>query len=457
MSNSVIIVSNLSKRFRIGKSADAASQRSIGKRMFAPFEYLFSSLREPTPDEVIWALRDVSFEISQGQVVGIIGRNGAGKSTLLKILSRIIEPTSGKAVINGRIGSLLEVGTGFHPELTGRENIFMNGAILGMKRAEIVRKLDEIVAFSEVEKFIDTPVKRYSSGMYVRLAFSVAAHLEPEILLVDEVLAVGDLSFQQKCLERIKRLTVSGMTVLLVSHNMSAIQSACNLAIYLQNGQVVNYADPVHVIEEYRVALMKNGVTNAVNFIPLAEGEEDKQPITIKGFDLMLEDGTPVRELRFGQPALIRISLHASERIERPMINFGIRRGDGVVVSNFNNWYDNFEIDYIEGDCCLEGWLPPLRLVPDFYEIHVLVWAWGGGHQSGGLEGSRPLAWVSFGDFHVTGPALNSNDGVFQVPAIKWQYSRGNTVYESDIINENTIIDVLKKPSTLTVGEREND
>jgi len=191
-----------------------------------------------TAREEFWALREVSFEVATGEVVGIIGRNGAGKSTLLKLLSRITEPTEGRIVLNGRVASLLEVGTGFHPELTGRENIFLNGAILGMSRAEIARKFDEIVVFAEVERFLDTPVKRYSSGMYVRLAFAVAAHLEPELLIVDEVLAVGDAEFQKKCLGKMREVSRGGRTVLFVSHNMAAIQTLCDRAIWLNRGAV---------------------------------------------------------------------------------------------------------------------------------------------------------------------------------------------------------------------------
>jgi lipopolysaccharide transport system ATP-binding protein len=191
-------------------------------------------------EEVLWALKDVSFSVAPGEVVGIVGRNGAGKSTLLKVLSRITKPTTGEVDLYGRVGSLLEVGTGFHPELTGRENIFLNGAILGMKRSHIERKFDEIVAFAEVEKFLDTPVKRYSSGMYVRLAFAVAAHLEPEILIVDEVLAVGDASFQKKCLGKIGDVAKDGRTVLFVSHNMAAVKALCTRAMLLDGGRVTS-------------------------------------------------------------------------------------------------------------------------------------------------------------------------------------------------------------------------
>src|SRR5262245_61141027 len=243
MSDVVIQAENLSKRFRIGELQRYRALRdTLTDAMHAPFRAVrcIFQPRQTTRsvNNVIWAVRDVSFEIKRGQVVGIIGRNGAGKSTLLKILSRIIEPTSGYAKIEGRLASLLEVGTGFHPELTGYENIYLNGAILGMKKREIASKFEEIVAFAELEKFIDTPVKYYSSGMYVRLAFAVAAHLEPEILLVDEVLAVGDVAFQKKCLGKIGDVAREGRTVLLVSHNMAAVTQLCSRAIWLHNGQL---------------------------------------------------------------------------------------------------------------------------------------------------------------------------------------------------------------------------
>ncbi len=241
MSGTVIRVENLGKRYRIGlkEKAPKTLREAMTGLVGAPFKYLRTVLREPTPDEVIWALKDVSFEVKQGEVVGIIGRNGAGKSTLLKILSQITEPTCGYAEIRGRVGSLLEVGTGFHPDLTGRENTYLNGTILGMKKWEIDRCFDEIVAFAEVDKFIDTPVKFYSSGMYTRLAFAVAAHLQPEILIVDEVLAVGDIQFQEKCLGKMEDVAKEGRTVLFVSHNMGAIRTLCKRGILLSQGSSV--------------------------------------------------------------------------------------------------------------------------------------------------------------------------------------------------------------------------
>jgi lipopolysaccharide transport system ATP-binding protein len=249
MSDIAIKVENLSKKYFIGESN--SSYRTLRDSVSSFFTSPFRRFTHSPDRQEIWALKDVSFEVKQSEVVGIIGRNGAGKSTLLKILSRITEPTEGYAEIRGRVGSLLEVGTGFHPELTGRENIYLNGAILGMKKAEIERKFDEIVAFAEVEKFIDTPVKHYSSGMYVRLAFAVAAHLDPEMLLVDEVLAVGDARFQRKCLDKMQDVGRQGRTVLFVSHNMPAITRLCPRSILLDGGKVLRDGPSNKVVSAY--------------------------------------------------------------------------------------------------------------------------------------------------------------------------------------------------------------
>jgi len=247
---------NLSKQYRIGSPDNYKTLRdAIANTALAPFRRSRSNSRNG--HGYIWALQDVSFEIKRGEVVGIIGLNGAGKSTLLKVLSRITSPTRGRADIHGRVGSLLEVGTGFHPELTGRENIYLNGAILGMRKVEIDRKFDEIVSFAEVEKFLDTPVKRYSSGMYVRLAFSVAAHLEPEILIVDEVLAVGDASFQKKSLARMGKSASSGRSILFVSHNLAAINSLCTRCLLMDHGSLVLSGSPGEVTSQYQSRVHK--------------------------------------------------------------------------------------------------------------------------------------------------------------------------------------------------------
>jgi len=254
MNNVVIHAEGISKRYRLGQRQHYRALRDVLSR---PFDWLRNRNRtsEGSEPDIFWALKDISFALKQGEVVGIIGRNGAGKSTLLKILSRITLPTEGKIEIRGRVGSLLEVGTGFHPELTGRENIYLNGAILGMKKADIVRQYDEIVAFSEIEKFIDTPVKFYSSGMYVRLAFAVAAHLEPEILVVDEVLAVGDIAFQKKCLGKMGDVAYEGRTILLVSHQMNAIRKLCHRCLWLDAGKIKMFDSTVKVVGAYETAL----------------------------------------------------------------------------------------------------------------------------------------------------------------------------------------------------------
>jgi ABC-type polysaccharide/polyol phosphate transport system ATPase subunit len=261
MSDIAIRAENLSKLYRVGerKAGYKTIRESLTNALSAPLRRLRgdprSAIRDPRSD-AIWALNDVSFEVKQGEVIGIIGRNGAGKSTLLKILSRVTKPTQGRAEIRGRVGSLLEVGTGFHPELTGRENIYLNGAILGMRKAELDRKFDEIIAFAEVEKFIDTPVKHYSSGMYVRLGFAVAAHLEPAVLLVDEVLAVGDARFWSKSISKIRDLNARGMTVMLVTHNMWLVQTVCSRAICLERGAILASGGPLQVIGTYRDRVM---------------------------------------------------------------------------------------------------------------------------------------------------------------------------------------------------------
>ncbi len=275
MSSPVIKVENLSKMYRLGATQGYKTFReAIVKTARAPLNRLRKAIVksgngngpkyhelnscQSTDNNTIWALRDVSFELKRGEVVGIIGRNGAGKSTLLKILSKITEPTKGRIKINGRVGSLLEVGTGFHPELTGHENIYLYGAILGMDRWEVTRKFDEIVAFAEIDKFIDTPVKRYSSGMYTRLAFAVAAHMETEILLVDEVLAVGDLAFQKKCLGKMGEVVTAGRTILFVSHNMASIRKLCKNAILLDSGRMMEFGNVSDCINNYLSGISKD-------------------------------------------------------------------------------------------------------------------------------------------------------------------------------------------------------
>ncbi len=289
----------------------ADTAKSIGRRLIRKGEPRASV-------EEFWALRDVSFEIPRGERLGIIGRNGAGKSTLLKVLSRITEPSAGKIRIRGRVAVLLEVGTGFHPELTGRENIFLNGAILGMSRAEIRRKFDAIVDFAEIEKFLDTPVKRYSSGMYVRLAFAVAAHLEPEILVVDEVLAVGDASFQKKSMGKMESVAKEGRTVLFVSHNLGAIQNLCTSCILLNQGKLIEHGEPGKVVSRY----LSEGAVAASAF---EQGTSPDKPINLRKVSLTTVDDQPTHEFSFEQTVRVAIEYEVNKPIPSCSVWIGVR------------------------------------------------------------------------------------------------------------------------------------
>lgn len=286
-----------------------------------------SKVLNPTEEE-FWAIKDVSFEVQQGDRIGIIGRNGAGKSTLLKILSRIVTPTKGRITIDGRVASLLEVGTGFHPELSGRENIFLNGSILGMSKSEIQKKFDEIVDFAEVERFLDTPVKRYSSGMYVRLAFAVAAHLEPEILIVDEVLAVGDAEFQKKCLGKMKDVSGEGRTVLFVSHNMAAIQNLCNKGILLNKGSLVSTGEMNKVIDSY---LNAKDLSQSIFEIALPPDFE-KTPGYAYKIQIEDENNVLISEIPIGKAWQVRICFTLNEDIEQFVIGLGLVSSLGMPI-----------------------------------------------------------------------------------------------------------------------------
>ncbi|MFK7935691.1 MAG: ABC transporter ATP-binding protein [Saprospiraceae bacterium] len=311
MSNDIAIkIEKLSKRYVLGNAKTGNLRSSL--------QYYWERLsnREQDKKEEFWALKEVSFEIKRGEVFGIIGRNGAGKSTLLKILSRITPPTAGRVELNGRVASLLEVGTGFHPELTGRENIFMNGSLLGMTGQEIRSKLGEIVAFSGVERFLDTPVKRYSSGMYVRLAFSIAAHLDPEILLIDEVLAVGDSAFQKKCLGKMDDFAQSGRTVVFVSHNMNIIKNLCKKSILLDQGQILLKSDTVSVIKQY----LASGIQSAASF----QFKNTIDQIYIKSIDFLNKNLLNTNIFQFGEPFQIKITVQSHIRLTNFHVVVGI-------------------------------------------------------------------------------------------------------------------------------------
>lgn len=330
MSNVAIRVENLSKLYHIGhaqqrhdtlRDALVASARNLAPKFQNRVDSLQGTESEIQNPDVVWALRDVSFEVKRGEVLGIIGRNGAGKSTLLKVLSRITEPTEGRAEIHGRIGSLLEVGTGFHPELTGRENIYLNGAILGMKRAEIKRCFDKIVAFAEIDRFLDTPVKRYSSGMYVRLAFAVAAHLEPEVLVVDEVLAVGDAVFQRKCLGKMEDVAKEGRTVLFVSHSMAAIQSLCSRTLLLGNGEILADSDSMAVIRQYCSQAQVGSGDIDLTLYPRSGGNGKAH---IQRLRIIDESFQPTSSVPMGSEIGFEISFRSSAQLDRAEFVIGI-------------------------------------------------------------------------------------------------------------------------------------
>lgn len=332
MNDSIAVsVRGLSKRYHIGALEN--TRRTLGETLtdalFAPFRRAGKLLRGHASgaaelDEELWALSDVSFEVPRGQVLGIIGRNGAGKSTLLKVLSRITEPTRGVVELEGRVGSLLEVGTGFHPELTGRENVFLNGAILGMRRVEIERKFDEIVAFAGVERFLDTPVKHYSSGMYVRLAFAVAAHLEPEILVIDEVLSVGDAEFQRRCLGKMEDVANSGRTVLFVSHNMSAVTDLCDRALLIHEGEIIDDGPPAVIVGRY----LSMGIERTSRW----KRPEDAE----SGTDVELESvavvagGEEASVVAFDQPLELAVAYEIRKPVRGLVMLFAVRNDQGT-------------------------------------------------------------------------------------------------------------------------------
>jgi lipopolysaccharide transport system ATP-binding protein len=355
-------VRGLGKKYRIGGPQEKyhTIRDAIVNSMRAPFRRLIRQGAEQSMNE-FWALKDVSFDVHGGEVVGIIGRNGAGKSTLLKILSRITSPTKGEVEIHGRVGSLLEVGTGFHPELTGRENVFLSGSILGMRKREIDEKFDEIVKFSEIETFIDTPVKRYSSGMYVRLAFAVAAHLEPDILIVDEVLAVGDFQFQKKCLGMMDNVAKGGRTVLFVSHNMSAIQSLCERVLLIDHGSIMADGKANEVVRQY-VTSVRDG--DLYQPQPHA-GYTD---VVIKRAIISGENNLETDSFRPGERISITIEYNALKRIERP--NFWITiRGPFGELFGANMLYDGACPDLIEGHGSIRCTFNGVYLLPQPYSI----------------------------------------------------------------------------------------
>ncbi len=384
MSDVAIKVEGLSKRYRIGQYVGGGAYQYrvlrdvLTDAMHAPFRRLRARSKQraigsnPTADShessanFIWALKDVSLEVKRGEVVGVIGRNGAGKSTFLKVLSRITEPTKGRAEIKGRVGSLLEVGTGFHPELTGRENVYLSGAILGMAKKEIDRKFDEMVDFSEVEKFIDTPVKRYSSGMLVRLGFAVAAHLETEILLVDEVLAVGDVTFQRKCLGKMGDVAKKGRTVLFVSHNMSAISRLCSEAIWMDNGIIRDFGKSTSITNKYL-----SGQTSSNYYAKL--GADHDKPMRLRETGVIKTAGDPASRFEMNESIGVRVTYDVNQAVSGAHIICFLDYEDGVrsLGTGDADTLPERLGTRLPGKYESIFWLPPYLLGEGYYSITI--------------------------------------------------------------------------------------
>lgn len=373
------------------------------------------SQRDKGQTETFWALKDISLEIKQGEVVGVIGRNGAGKSTLLKILSRITRPTTGYADVYGRVGALLEIGTGFHPELTGRENIFLSGAVLGMSRQEIERKFDEIVAFAEIEQFLDTPAKRYSSGMYMRLAFAVAAHLEPEILVVDEVLAVGDVKFQEKSLGKIGSVARSGRTVLFVSHSMAAVSSLCTRAFLLEHGCIAQQGNVDDVIAAYtQVTRAGEGEIDLTEY----DNRSGPGPIRFVGASLRDMAGNVRKDFLMGEPFAVKMTFSSPERKSGCNISIQIKTITGMPVTLIMGVEQPFTIDTQIGAQHVSVTLPELNLYPGTYSITL----WIGDSTWHDLDNVFDcLVFNVLQSNYVKAEGLSWKFGVFYLPA-QWRH-----------------------------------
>ena len=392
----------IGKRYVIGERARYLALRDVlASAMSAPGRLFGWNRRNGSNRgrEHLWALRDVSFDIREGEIVGLIGRNGAGKTTLLKILSRVTRPTAGFAEVHGRMGSLLEVGTGFHPELTGRENVFLSGAILGMRKREIERKFDAIVAFAEVDKFIDTPLKHFSTGMQMRLAFAVAAQLEPEILLVDEVLAVGDLEFQKKCLGKMSEVSKGGRTIVFVSHQMSQIRRLCERVIWVDRGVIKQDGPTLDVVSAYERAFTERTEANG-------QEESSGESIQFLKWELVVEDGGPSNVLNHFDPVYFRVLIHIPEKILKGLYNILLVDDLGRII-----WHGNFELSALEpGTFEFFHRLPTLPIKPGAYRWKAGVY---NGHQ-------WTDAWWALPEMVVgTKPMTNTADefqGILNLP-----------------------------------------
>lgn len=408
MNDSVIEIHNLSKSYTISHRPPYETFRDSAVELIKKPFYLLSRKNKAVKTEEFWALKNINLSINRGERIGIIGKNGAGKSTLLKILSQITHPTTGEIILRGRVASLLEVGTGFHPELTGRENIYLNGAILGMKQKEIAKKFDEIVAFAEIEKFLDTPVKRYSSGMYVRLAFAVAAHLEPEILIVDEVLAVGDAQFQKKCLGKMEEVGKQGRTIIFVSHNMGVVNQLCEKCILIENGKITEYGQTSRVISRYMTANIKN--TSKVVF-DKNTARNGNANYLFDWAELRNKENQAQTEFSMGDDIALILGLKSNNSNTDIKINIQIFASDGLAIANMVSTDAGFELisSFNMGE--LKVIFKNIRLYPDIYMVRIWVGGGPGGETYDEIENAIKFEIIDGGQ--LTSRNLPKSSGRF--------------------------------------------
>jgi len=410
-----ITVEQLSKQYQIGHA-----QRSTTLREALTGLMKLSFLRNWQQEDTIWALRDVSFSIERGETVGIIGRNGAGKSTLLKILSKITYPTSGEIKVGGKVAALLEVGTGFHQELTGRENIYMNGSILGMRKKEVDRKLDAIIEFSGLEKFLDTPIKRYSSGMRLRLGFAVAAHLDPDVLIVDEVLAVGDAAFQKKCLNAMENLRAGARTVLFVSHNLAAVENLCQRCIWIDGGQVRMDGKSRPVIEAYLGSV--TGTQALAADLDDVQNRRGNGRIRYRAVEFLSPEGISQRVVRAGDPVVMRFHYVVSEPTPHPSLGFRMYTDLGTLVTETSTWHHGINIPLLEtGKGYIDLEIDCLNLLPAKYALSLWATDDGGNVVYDNVECGVTLE-VETANIYQSGKDLDSRCGIVFFPQ-KWNLS----------------------------------
>jgi lipopolysaccharide transport system ATP-binding protein len=399
--NAAVTFKHVSKCFRI----EPERPRSVQERFMSTVRPRRHAVEE------VWVLRDVSFDLQPGLSLGVVGRNGAGKSTLLKLCARVIDPTGGVVRVNGRVSALLELGVGFHPELTGRENVFLYGSLVGIPRAVLLQRFDEIVAFSEIERFIDMPVKFYSSGMYLRLAFAVAIHVEAEVLLIDEVFAVGDASFQRKCVERIEALPKNGVTILFVSHDVNMVRQLCQQALWIEDGHIVALDNADNVVTAY---LDQSAYLRAQGERYNDSHRWGSREIEVTQVEFLDAAGQVVRQFRTGEAFTARMHYRAARRVEEPMFGVAIHRDNGIHVNGPNTIFANFPIPAVEGTGSVDYCVTELNLLPGAYEFTAAIHDRTGRHAYDFQNRLHPF-WVD------PNPAIHEEFGTFYLPS-SWKH-----------------------------------